>query len=943
MVPANVTGLNVTLAGAAGGAGGKEGGSGGRGAVGTVYVPVEPGDTVTMLLGGRGQDGSPDASFGEGFPQPHGGAATGGPGGEGLGAFVAYGGAGGAGGGATEVFVNGERVAVAGGGGGGGGTGAFINTGGEGGNADADGGAGGGGDGSWGGEDGDAQTQAGGEGDDAILLPGGGSGGGGGGYPTGGSQGATFADNGGGGGGGGRSWVNPDPSKAALVSPWTSTREGNGTVLLQWNTQFDTTTTITAPGGAVTGQQVPFTVTVTPEAGGQVPTGTVELFAENDNTGVVTPLGTKNLVNGSAKIFYHPTPGTPGLKVGQYTLTAVYTPNGNSDSLPSTGTAPWTVVKGNTQVLLAGPLDPPNYGDVVDFGVTVLPVDPALGTPTGKVVFRTNGNAVIGGTVTLDANGQATLTTHRLPVGTQNITAEYLGDKEFNGSESTIADFVVNQGDVNVALSMPHTTVIKGEKSIFDVKVTATKPTQVDPTGNIQLYVYDQPLGAPVAIDDDGEAHFEIEMPVTEPDAHHHVRAHYVGDANFDEAYSNYVDHVVNFGSAKVKLTSDVNPSHAGQLVTFSIDVDGNLPTKPYEPTGEVQLYVNGTAFNAPVAIDANGQATVQTDDLPVGDNVVTATYLGDDNYEEATSNPLVQVVEKQLVTVALTANDTDLQYGQLLELTAAVTTENGAVATGTVRFLDNGVYVSGPIPVDDAGVATWTIAKPSKGLHTYTAEYSGDDNTIQGISNVLQVVVRANLLDFTVISTKMPAFQGERIAYRTLVKPRPGGFGPIAGTLQYYVDGSKWGKPTPVKGTQWGEKVIKRLRPGVPHLVWATFTPAANSFYDATHSDKVFQDVLKGKAKVEVDLKVKRTGATSGLLRVKAHKKGGGAVRGAIKIYVDGVSYKTISLAPGGGWTQVSLPGIASRAVPVTVTYRPPHSQKALRRASASGLVPGL
>lgn len=923
VVPADVHSLDVKVNGAAGGAGGFEGGSGGRGASGTVTVPVTPGDTITVYLGKRGGDAGTDNPATEGVAPAAAGAAKGGNGGEG--AAFSLSGAGGAGGGATEVFVGAasddNRAIVAGGGGGGGGYGGLHTTPGNGGGADEDGQSGDAPE-SEGGHAGDAATQAGGVGDSAYAFTTGGGGGGGGGGFQGGSQGATWTTSGGAGGGGGRSYVNP--LFGELDGSWANNVEGDGSVVITYSSQYATGVTIDDPNTVVTGQMKGYKVSVGATAPGQLPTGSIELTAESLADGTVYPLGTKNLVNGTTTIYQD------GLKVGDYVLHATYTPNGVSDSLPSSADRPFSVVKGDTTTLLAGPVDVPNFGDSVDLGVSVSPVAPAKGIPTGKVQFFANGSPIPGGLKTLDGDGKAVLTTTKLPVGTYEVRANYLGDDEFNASldEVSLGSFTVNQGDVAITLEQEHPTAVSGEKSKFKVVVKSLKDNGTKPTGDVQLYVDDQPLGGAVAINaTSGEALFTFELPVSE-DGHHHIRAVYVGDSNFHEATSAWIDHVVNFGDAKVKLSSDLNPSHVGNEVTFSIDVDGLLPTQPYEPTGQVQLYVNGSAFNGPVDIDGDGKATVATDDLPVGANKVYAQYLGDSRYNEASSGELSQIVEKQLSVVTLSANAAELQYGETLTLTAHVDTEKGDLAKGFIQFYDQGVALGDPVLVDGEGNATVSSNKVSKGPHQYTAEFFGSDNEVDGVSNTVEVTILKNTLQFKLITNKVPAYEGEEILLHARLQADAGSKGKIAGTIQYYTDGKKYGLPVPVNGQNWGSKVVRKLKPGL-HRFSAKFVPSADSPFESNFNAGVIQRVQKGDPNARVRMSVKRTSESTGDLRVRVRKDNGKYSGGFVQIYVDGVPTKLLKLKTGGAVTTYTLTDLPDRHVIVTANFRPRGSTK--------------
>lgn len=928
-VPNDVHSLTITAKGAAGGAGGLEGGSGGRGASGSVTVPVTPGQLITVYLGQRGTDAHTDSPFIEGAGGNSAGTADGGAGGE-----AAFGGgAGGGGGGASEVFVGAAsddtRAIVAGGGGGGGGNNGPNEHGGNGGGGDEDGQNGTLPE-SEGGHPGDAPTQAGGIGDSANgFLTGGGAGGGGGGF-QGGSQGATFLSSSGAGGGGGRSYVNP--LFGTLDNPWANTSEGNGSVVITYNQAFTSTTTIADPGLTVTQELKRYDVHVAGN-GGQTPKGKVTLIAENNGTGAITGYGEQTLdAAGNVKFFADL--DAEKLKVGGYTLTAEFTPTPGSDSLASSDTQALTVSKGNTSTLISAPLDPADLGDDVTLGVTVTPQDPAGGVPSGKVQFFAAGNP-LDNPVTLDALGQAQLITNRLEVGSYPITAQYAGDKEFNNSASNIIDFVVNKGGVSIDLTSVHNPVLAGEKSKFEAVVKSTKSTK-KPTGTVQFFNNGDPLGGPVAVNPlTGLAALDYVLPVTDPDGHHHVTAVYSGDGNFNDAISNYIDQIVNFGSAKVKLTSDINPSKAGENVTFSVDVDGNLPTSD-EPTGEVQLYVNGTAFNSPKVIDIDGKVTFDSDDLPVGDNNVTARYLGDDNYKEAESAPLIQVVQLQNVEVLLTASDTDLQYGETLTLTTEVFPDDGSEPTGTVTFLDNGAEI-GEVNVDANGGAVLEIKKPTKGVHQYGATYSGDEKNGEGTSNTVQVTVRKNTVKILVATSGLPAYEKQDIRLHARIDGVGSSAGKIEGIIQWYSNSKKVGGSIPVSGTGGGTRVIHGgFKPGSHRLV-AKFIPKTQSLYEIAVSDTVIQKVRKGKPNAKINESVRRTSIDEGKVNVSVRRSSGKAASGKVRIYLDGKPFKTLSLSGGKATTYVT--GLPDRGVLVSASYlgkgslKPVSTEKGMER----------
>ncbi len=222
-VPAGVTSLRITALGAQGGEapGYGVGGLGGRVEAELVVVP---GETLSITVGGRGQDLLTSGSTG----------GVGGVGGGGNGGSDGAGGGAG-GGGASWVLRGSTPLVVAGGGGGSsytnssggagggdtGGSGTPSEVGGSGGQTGGIGGAGGGFD-TGSGSPGTSTT--GGNGDDGSFT----GGGGGGGYGGGGGGGSTVL---GGGGGGGASYV---ISGATVTVNTQGVNSGDGQIIFAW-------------------------------------------------------------------------------------------------------------------------------------------------------------------------------------------------------------------------------------------------------------------------------------------------------------------------------------------------------------------------------------------------------------------------------------------------------------------------------------------------------------------------------------------------------------------------------------------------------------------------------------------------------------------------------------------------------------------------------------
>lgn len=191
-------------------------------------------------------------------------------------------------------------------------------------------------------------------------------------------------------------------------------------------TPASTATAVTAsPSGAVTGEPVTLTATVTvvvPGAG--IPTGTVTF---RDSGGAI---GLATLSSGQATLV------TSFVDAGSHELTADYSGDANFTGSTSPPGTSFLVGQATTTTAVTSSAGSSVAGDPVTFTAAVSVVAPGSGAPTGIVEFR-EGTVVLAA-VALDASGQATFTTSALGIGYHEITAVYLGSGDFAGSSSAV-------------------------------------------------------------------------------------------------------------------------------------------------------------------------------------------------------------------------------------------------------------------------------------------------------------------------------------------------------------------------------------------------------------------------------------------------------------------------------------------------------------------------
>ncbi|MFC4603335.1 Ig-like domain-containing protein, partial [Rhodococcus kronopolitis] len=199
-----------------------------------------------------------------------------------------------------------------------------------------------------------------------------------------------------------------------------------------------TTTSVTGPASAVAGTDVTLGVQVSPVPVG----GTVQFKDGADNLGGPVTLDAQ----GKGSI-------TQKFVAGDRQVTAVY--SGAGEFLTSTSAAHAVAVSPAdvaTTTVVTGPVSAVAGADVT-LNVNVSPV------PSGGAVQFKNGTADLGSPVTLDAQGNGSVTQKFAAAGAQSITAVYSGAGEFLTSTSAAHAVAVSPADVAT------TTVVTGPVS----------------------------------------------------------------------------------------------------------------------------------------------------------------------------------------------------------------------------------------------------------------------------------------------------------------------------------------------------------------------------------------------------------------------------------------------------------------------------------------------
>jgi hypothetical protein len=270
------------------------------------------------------------------------------------------------------------------------------------------------------------------------------------------------------------------------------------------------------------GQPVTFTATISNLSIGTTPVGSVRFL---DGTRII---GSAALTSGVASFT------TSTLAAGvSHSITASYL-GGTPFVASVSGASALTISKARTSTALTvsqpGPII---YGQTVTLTVTVSNTDSSV-VPTGVVTFL-SGTTVLG-RVAL-SGGVASLTTTKIPGGTDTLTASYGGTANFDTSTSSGVTLVVNPAGTSTQLTDLMTGPVAYGQPVTFLATVSDLDTSAVVAGVVQFVEGTKVLGT-VRLNSSGQASFTT---TTLARGTHTIRAIFVANTNFAGSSSNTV------------------------------------------------------------------------------------------------------------------------------------------------------------------------------------------------------------------------------------------------------------------------------------------------------------------------------------------------------------------------------------------------------------------
>ena len=437
------------------------------------------------------------------------------------------------------------------------------------------------------------------------------------------------------------------------------------------------------------------------------PTGTVDFT--NNGTPIAGCTGVP-LQNGAAAC------NTSFAQTGSYNIGANY--SGDASTSAATATLSLTVGKAGAGIYTAFTPASPVYGATLTINALLLGAT-GLANPTGAVAFSDSGTLIA--SIPVGADGRASLVLPSaslapLAAGAHSITALYNGDTNYGTNSADALSITVAKASTATQLTAANGTLTAA--------VTVVAPGAGTPTGTVQFYQGTTLIGSAALSSQSSGVTAALNAGLQSGS----VSAVYQGDANFSGSTSTTVGVA---SKVQVTITADHNPASGGQPITFTIQVTAGTGTGT--PTGTVQLSSDGAAIGNGTL--SGGQTTVIAN-LSTGTHTITASYSGDSSFGAATAT-LQEVVNKPTAALTLTSSNATPVYGQPVTFTAQLGSQSLA---GAVQFLD-GTTAIGSAQAS-SGVATFTAANLSAGVHPIQAAWAGDASNAAATSQVLSQTV---------------------------------------------------------------------------------------------------------------------------------------------------------------------------------------------------------
>ncbi len=427
-------------------------------------------------------------------------------------------------------------------------------------------------------------------------------------------------------------------------------------------------------------------------------------------------------------------------------------------------------------------------GENVAVGITVKP-NTGTAAPAGDVsLIATFPDGTTQGFdhFTLVSGAVSGVNTQSLPGGTYTVSAHYAGDGTNAPSDSSPVSVTVGQETSQTFIVVPSfdsqgnlvngnaTSVTYGSRYIIRMYVTDkngvasttgppsptcfTENLMTCPTGTVTLADNLSPV-------DQGafqlnNAGYTRELQPFLAGGTHALVAQYAGDSSYVKSTSATDTLTVTPAPSNIYIFGAFQPL-VGQNFQINATANMNVPGGK-TPTGTFTFYDGSASLPGTLTVAGYGdnpgyppsiQGVFQTSLSTVGQHSITATYGGDANYGPSTSAP-IRITAQYPVTVNVTVDSNNIQYGNPVNVTATVVANHATPAlVGNLTLIGYFTPINGNVntalTTDSSGnqILTATVSTTPLASELISASYSSDPNYANASNSVF---VNVNIPDFS-------------------------------------------------------------------------------------------------------------------------------------------------------------------------------------------------
>jgi hypothetical protein len=585
----------------------------------------------------------------------------------------------------------------------------------------------------------------------------------------------------------------------------------------------------------------------------------------------------------------------PSTTIGSRTITANY-PGTAAGLNPSSATTSHEVVKANTiTTITSDNPDPSQYGQDITVAVTAASV--TSGTPSGTVNV---GDGVNTCSFSL-SGGSGSCALPSTPMGAKTITATYVGDDNFNGSNHTVPHTVNKAGTTVTITSVDPEPSVYGQAADFNVAVAGNYGGT--PTGTVTVREGTTVLCTVTLSGAAGSCAYDL----LSAGSHTTLNAVYNGDGNFlTSASANATHQVIKANTTAVVVPSVASPVY-GQPVYFTATVAPALPGT-LTPAGQVQFYIDGALFDTVTLNGSGTAASKNTSSLNAQPHTYWVVYLGDSNSNGSDNiqDEKELFVEMNSTTTAVVSSAATSVFGQAFRLTVTVDEVLPSVVTpvGQVQFYFDSQPVGAPVTLTDGQADSADIytmlegIHPLVGEHLFSAIYLGNSNSLGSDSAAMTQTVNLAPTTLVISSSENPTVYGTSLSMTMTVSANDPSLAISAGTVQLYIDGIKYSNPLTLDASGKASRMVPyaNLWPGL-HAITATYTPAVPAQFEPSNNTSSPYEQMVNKANPFFTITPSVDDPVSGqpvsyTVQVSPSMPTQGTPSGTVQFFVDGTPY---------------------------------------------------